>query len=244
MIKWFKFFRSKNEDPESTDRIKALERVINTKIDDPAFFLKALRHRSTLLRDDYEKHDSYERLEFLGDSVLDLIASEILFVRYPKETEGFLTKTRAKMVKGETLSRLAREMGLNELMEMGERSASAKVSKSILADAFEAIVAAIYITKGYREAYRFVEMVYDRYIDFDDFVQNDDNFKSLLLEYAQGKKLDLPKYQTVDEYGPGHSRTFEVEVYIGDERMGQGKGKSKKKAEQEAARVAIQSLGI
>ncbi len=244
MIKWFKFFKSKNEDPVSTDRIAALERVINTKIDDPSLFLKALRHRSTLLRDDYEQHDSYERLEFLGDSVLDLIAAEILFVRYPKENEGFLTKTRAKMVKGETLSRLARDLGLDQLMEMGERSASAKVSKSILADSFEAIVAAIYVTKGYAEAYRFVEDVYDRHIDLEQFVQNDDNFKSLLLEYAQGKKLDLPRYQTIDEYGPGHSRTFEVEVLIGDDVMGQGKGKSKKKAEQEAARMAIQSLGI
>ena len=244
MIKWFKFFSSKNEDPETADRIKALERVINTSIDDPSLFLKALRHRSTLLRDDYEKHDSYERLEFLGDSVLDLIAAEILFIRYPKETEGFLTKTRAKMVKGETLSKLARDMGLNELMEMGERSSSAKVSKSILADAFEAIVAALYVTKGYKEAYAFVERVYDRFIDFDAFVHNDDNYKSLLLEYAQGRKLDLPKYITVDEYGPGHSRTFEVDVFIGQERMGQGKGKSKKKAEQEAARMAVESLGI
>ena len=100
------------------------------------------------------------------------------------------------------------------------------------------------MTHGYEQAYTFVEGVYDRYIDFESFIRNDDNFKSLLLEYAQGQKMDLPKYQTIDEYGPGHNRTFEVKVFIGEDVIGYGKGKSKKKAEQEAAREALQTLGI
>ena len=201
MFSWFGFFRNKKENPTEINRINSLEEIIGAPIDDPSIFQKALRHRSTLLNDEYKQHDSYERLEFLGDSVLDLIAAEILFKRYPTEDEGFLTKTRAKMVKGETLASLSRQMGLADLMEMGERTGKSKVSKSILADAFEAIIAAVYMTQGYDHAFRFVEGVYDKYIDFDSFIRKDDNFKSLLLEYAQGQKMDLPKYQTIDEYG-------------------------------------------
>ncbi len=244
MFSWFGFFRKKKERPADPNRIHSLERIIGAPIDDPSLFQKALRHRSTLLNDEYKQHDSYERLEFLGDSVLDLISAEILFKRYPTEDEGFLTKTRAKMVKGETLATLSQQMGLADLMEMGERAGKSKVSKSILADAFEAIIAAVYLTHGYEQAFLFVEGVYDRYIDFDSFVLKDDNFKSRLLEYAQGQKMDLPKYLTIDESGPGHNRTFEVKVIIGDDVMGFGKGKSKKKAEQEAAKEALQSLGI
>lgn len=224
-------------------RLIELERIIGTTIEDPSLFQRALRHRSMLAQDQYAKYDSYERLEFLGDAVLDLIAAEILFNRYPKKDEGFLTKIRAKLVRGETLSDLSKQLGLEDLMEIGENNSVVKVSKSILADVFESVVAAIYITKGYSIAFNFVERVYTEFINFDDLVNTIDNYKSALLEYTQAERLPLPYYQLISESGPGHNRTFEVKVLIGQDELGTGVGKSKKKAEQLAAEVALQSLG-
>ncbi len=227
-----------------SNRIKALENIIGTPIEEPSLFQRALRHRSMLSLDQYAKYDSYERLEFLGDAVLDLIAAEILFNEYPQKDEGFLTKIRAKLVRGETLAMLSKNLGFEDLMEIGENNSAVKVSKSILADVFESIVAAIYITKGYSHAFAFVERVYKKHIDFDDLITTVDNYKSALLEYTQAERLPLPQYKLVNESGPGHNRTFEVKVLIGADELGTGIGKSKKKAEQLAAEVALQSLSI
>ncbi len=224
-------------------RLLELEKIIGTTIEDPSLFQRALRHRSMLSQDQYAKYDSYERLEFLGDAVLDLIAAEILFNRYPKKDEGFLTKIRAKLVRGETLADLSKHLGFEDLMEIGENNSVVKVSKSILADVFESIVAAIYITKGYTVAFSFVERVYTEFINFDDLVNTIDNYKSALLEFTQAERLPLPQYRLINESGPGHNRTFEVKVLIGEDELGTGVGKSKKKAEQLAAEVALQSLG-
>lgn len=244
MFSWFRSLRGKNSNAELSERMLTLERIIDIRIDDPSLFERALRHRSTLASEEYQKHDSYERLEFLGDAVLDLITAEILFELYPTMNEGFLTKLRAKLVRGETLTYFSKQLGFDRLMEMGERASSKAISKSILADAFEAIIAAIYITKGYKSAYKFVESVFTNHVDFDDFVNTTDNFKSALLEYAQGEKMPLPRYVLVDEFGPGHNRTFLVKVMLGSEERGEGRGKSKKKAEQQAAKKALQSFGI
>ncbi|MEX0845662.1 MAG: ribonuclease III [Balneolaceae bacterium] len=246
MPEWFRslFSQKKNSElrPELKSRIKKLERIIGFEIDDPSLFLKALRHRSTLSQDQYETYDSYERLEFLGDAVLDLIAAEILFNNYPEKDEGFLTKVRAKLVRGETLTDFSKKLGLEDLMELGERSGGSRISSSILADAFESIIAAIYITKGYRHAYKFVEKVIKKNVEITDLINTVDNYKSVLLEYAQAKKMSIPVYELVSESGPGHNRTFEVKVIISGKELGIGKGKSKKKAEQSAARKALKIL--
>lgn len=237
------FFSKKKEDaPELNERLKKLEGIIGLTIDDPSLFLRALRHRSILANEEYEIYDSYERLEFLGDAVLDLIAAEILFKKYPKKDEGFLTKIRAKLVRGETLSIFSKDLGLEKLMELGEKSANVILSKSILADVFESIIAAIYITYGYEQAYGFVNRIFDTYIDFDDLVHTVDNHKSALLEYTQAQKLPLPRYELVSEFGPGHNRTFKVKVMVGNRELGIGEGKSKKKAEQVAAELALKAL--
>jgi len=181
-------------------------------------------------------------LEFLGDAVLDLIAAEILFNQYPEKDEGFLTKVRAKLVRGETLSDFSRKLGISDLMELGERNSATKVSKSILADAFESIIAAIYITKGYDDAYQFVDRVIKENLVITELINTVDNYKSALLEYAQAEKMSIPRYELIKESGPGHNRTFEVEVLIGDEQLGTGIGKSKKKAEQKAAKEALKII--
>ncbi|WP_421774489.1 ribonuclease III [Gracilimonas sp.] len=246
MPDWFRslFTKKKKSDlsPELKSRIERLERIVGFQIDDPSLFLKALRHRSTLSQEQYETYDSYERLEFLGDAVLDLIAAEILFNQYPEKDEGFLTKVRAKLVRGETLSDFSKKLGIEDLMELGERNGSTKVSKSILADAFESIIAAIYITKGYQHAYEFVDKVIEENLIIKELINTLDNYKSALLEYAQAEKMPIPQYELINESGPGHNRTFEVKVLIGDKQLGTGIGKSKKKAEQKAAREALKSI--
>ncbi|HKK24940.1 MAG TPA: ribonuclease III [Gracilimonas sp.] len=245
MPKWFRSLFTKKEtdlSPELLGRLEKLERIVGFDIDDPSLFLKALRHRSTLSQDKYETYDSYERLEFLGDAVLDLIAAEILFNDYPEKDEGFLTKVRAKLVRGDTLSTLSTRLGLDDLMELGERNGNNGISKSILADAFESIIAAIYITKGYQDAYDFVHSVIQDHLELSKLINTTDNYKSALLELAQSRKQPIPYYELVKETGPGHNKTFEVKVMIGDKELGTGKGKSKKKAEQRAAKQALDAF--
>lgn len=245
MTSWLRSFFTKRDQPKAqdkNDRIKALERIIGFDIDDPSLFLKALRHRSTLSGDQYAKHESYERLEFLGDAVLDLITAEILFEKFPEANEGFLTKSRAKLVKGETLAKFSAKLGIDEVLELGERSDQAKIAKSILADVFESIIAAVYITKGYPSAFLFVSKVYEKQVDFNKLVTQVDNFKSALLEHTQANKMSLPYYQVVSESGPGHNKEFEIMVSVDNEDLGSGKGKSKKSAEQEAAKEALKTL--
>lgn len=254
MYRWLRsrFLRTGSNDThsknaESTgDRIRftQLEEILGFKPTDLSLYQKALRHRSTTSLDKYESYDSYERLEFLGDAVLDLISAELLFQKYPEEDEGFLTKTRAKMVRGETLSNLSKDLGIEALLEFSDTKGGVTRSKGILADIFESLVAAIYITEGYTVTYNFVQGVYDKHLNFEELAKINDNFKSTLLEFAQAQKMDLPEYRVVGEKGPGHNRTFDVEVSLGAQVYGKGTGKSKKKAEQAAARNALESLDV
>lgn len=247
MPTWLRsLFKKKDQsiDQVKNERLLQLERIIGFEIDDPSLFLRALRHRSTLANDQYSSHDSYERLEFLGDAVLDLIAAEVLFEKFPTANEGFLTKSRAKLVKGETLAKFSIKLGIEDLLELGERSDQVSISKSILADVFESIIAAIYITKGYANAFMFVSEVFEKQVDFKKLVNQVDNFKSALLEFTQAEKMSLPSYKVVTESGPGHDKIFEIMVIVDGKELGTGQGKSKKSAEQEAAKVALKTLGV
>lgn len=232
---------------ESKERLSHLEKTLGVSIPDEyqQLFQRALRHRSIVDNEQYESYETYERLEFLGDAVLDLIVTEILFEKYPKENEGFLTKLRAKIVRGDTLFEMARKLKLNEFLEIGERATGQGIefSKSVLSDVYEALVAAVYISSGYSEAHRFVSSHLDRFINFRKIVKEIDNYKSLLMEYSQSEKLKLPQYQVISEEGPGHNKTFYVAVYIENEKLGEGTGKSKKEAEQAAAQNALSALG-
>jgi len=230
--------------PEHKQRLEKLKGIINTEVDNPFLFIRALRHRSILAEDEYISTDSYERLEFLGDTVLDLIVTEIIFEKFPDENEGFLTKLRAKLVKGDVLAEYANHLNLNELLVIGERARGQGIefSKSVLADVFEALVGAIYIDQGYTRASSFVADVIDKYVDFERIIDTLDNYKSMLLEYAQAQKYEIPTYEVVSESGPGHDKTFTVRVFVDNREMGRGEGKSKKQAEQQAARVALKTF--
>lgn len=238
-------FKSEGElSAEHKKRIKKLEQIIGNSIDNPFIYIQALRHRSTLADDEFGPADSYERLEFLGDAVLDLVVTEIIFDLYPKKEEGFLTKLRAKIVKGDTLAMFSKELQLNKLLLLAERARGQGIenSKSILSDLFGAVVGAIYLDGGYKAVSEFVSEVIDKYIDFETVTTSLDNYKSLLLEFAQARQLKIPTYSVVSETGPGHDKTFEVEVYVDNKPMARGKGKSKKEAEQIAARRALEQM--
>lgn len=239
------YLRSQPEiGPEYTGRIKKLERIIDTPVNNPFLFIRALRHRSTLADENFRAQGSYERLEFLGDAVLDLIVSEIIFDRFPNENEGFLTKLRAKLVKGDTLAEFAEKLDLSGLILVGERAKGQGIefSKSALSDVFESLVGAIYIDKGYSDARNFVNKVIEEHVNFDDITQTLDNYKSLLLEYAQSKQMAIPRYEVINETGPDHNKTFEVRALVDNKECGRGEGKSKKEAEQQAARRALNYL--
>lgn len=230
--------------PEHKQRIANLEGIIGFKVDDPFLYVKALQHRSILADDNYSESDSYERLEFLGDAVLDLIITEVIFDRYPDENEGFLTKLRAKLVRGDMLAHYARKLQLNELLVIGERAQGQgiELSKSVLADVFEALVGAIYLDRDYEMAARFVEKVIGKHVEFDRLVGTMDNYKSELLELAQARQLEIPRYEVISETGPGHNKTFTVKAIVDDIDRGTGTGKSKKEAEQRAAKEALKVL--
>ncbi len=230
--------------PEHADTLAKLEEIIGTSVNNPFLFVRALRHRSTLTDNDYRHHESYERLEFLGDAVLDLIVSEIIFDHFPDEDEGFLTKLRAKLVKGDALASYARKLELSHVMLIGKRAQGQGIefSKSALADVFESLIGAIYIDKGYEDAARFIEQVFQKYVDIQEVSERLDNYKSLLLEYAQGRQLAIPRYEVISETGPGHDKTFKVKAIVDEKEMGHGKGKTKKGAEQRAAQFALKQI--
>ncbi len=234
----------KQLDSEHKKKIKAVSDLIGLPVCRPELYLKALRHRSLVAEQKLAATESYEQLEFIGDAVLDLIVSEIIFKMYPDAGEGLLTQLRSRLVKGEMLARIARNICLMEHIELGERVKNQGVeqSESVLADAFEALVGAVFQDHGYDACRVFVERLYHENVDFDELVAARDNYKSMLLEKVQAKKMPAPVYRIVKEIGPGHEKIFDVEVRVNNEVMGTGSGKNKKKAEQAAARTALNIL--
>ncbi len=202
---------------------------------------QAFRHPSALASQGLEKEDSYERLEFLGDSVLGLIVAEYLFKKYPRKDEGFLTDVRSRIVNGESLTKLAKKLDLDSLVEFERRNKSVKHS-SMYGDTVEALIAAIYLDHGFLKVRNFVlkKLIYN-HLDIDHIVQNNSNFKSLLLEWAN-KNNKVVLFTLIGEEGYGHQRTFTVEVLVEEQAIAVGKGNSKKKAEQDAAQIALKAL--
>jgi ribonuclease-3 len=225
------------------EKFKELEKIIGTQIDDRNIYVEALIHRSYL-----EENDTFtfsnERLEFLGDSVLNLIIGEYLFNKFPNEEEGFLTKVRAKMVNRNALSIVAENLNLGELLILSSNVPKSIThnSKSILSDALEALIGAVYLDKGIEICKKFIQTsILEPALKNGEHLV-DENYKSQLLEYAQANKLAIPVYQIISEEGPHHDKTFTAEVIISEKVLGEGKGKSKKEAEQNAAQVALGNI--
>ena len=223
-----------------------LERRIGYTIKHRAYFLQALTHRSYLQFAQYPNLRSNERLEFLGDSILNLIIAEYLYNEFESLPEGDLTKLRSRLVSGSALVQHAEEIELERwvLLSTSADSAVKRGSATLLADAYEALIAAIYLDGGMSAARDFIYRHIITHTRRDELMLSDKNYKSMLLEFVQSKKLTSPKYITVNEEGPNHARTFSVDVIVGGLRHGSGDGRSKKEAEQNAAREALEVLGV
>jgi ribonuclease III len=228
-------------DPASRLKIDFIEELTGFPVIEPGLYLRALRHRSRIVETNLRSNESYEQLEFLGDAVLDLIVTEIIYDRYPSQNEGFMTQMRSRIVKGETLAMISSSMKISSIIEVGDRVRDQGIesSSSVLADIFEALLGALYRDHGYVAARNFVAAQIEQYIDFDQLETEKDNFKSILLELAQSRKLPPPIYQVVNLSGPDHDRTFEIQVMLNNTPLGKGIGKNKKKAEQIAARESL-----
>jgi ribonuclease-3 len=201
---------------------------------------EAVTHRS-FLNESKEKIESNERLEFLGDSVLSLVVSTYLFIKYPDFNEGKLTNLRSLLVNTKMLADLSRELNLGEKLRLskGEEESGGRANQSILADTFEAILGAIYMDRGLAEVEKFIgSTVFPR---AEQFIEKNllKDPKSLLQESVQAKKQNSPLYKVLEEDGPAHARKFTVGVYVEDKLLGKGEGKSKQEAEEHAAEAAL-----
>ena len=227
----------------TSEKFKKLEKLIGSPINNSSYYIQALMHRSYLEQN--EEYDvSNERLEFLGDSVLSLIVAEYLFDAFPDKDEGFLTKVRAKIVNRLALAEAAEKINLVEFLLVSKNISNsfANGSKTILSDALEALIGAVYLDNGLDSAKIFIQKILIQPNLKEGLYLIDENYKSQLLEFAQANKMESPTYNVIKEEGPQHNRIFTVKVSIGNRDYGFGKGKNKKSAEQKAAREALEKL--
>lgn len=205
---------------------------------------RALTHRSALNERGSSLTESNERLEFLGDAVLELSTTRFLFDQFPAEPEGILTAYRSALVKTTSLAEVAKKLGLGEQLRMskGEEATGGRNNPSLLADTLEAVIGAIYIDSGYEAADRFL---HDHLFVTVDTMLKDRLYKdpkSELQEHAQAKGFETPLYVVVQESGPDHDKEFTVAVQVGGSTLATGKGKSKQQAQQAAAQEALKSF--
>ena len=220
------------------DKIIEFEERIGYQFDNPDLLATALTHSSYSNEKKLKKYDCNERLEFLGDAVLELTTSDFLFRRFPDVREGELTKRRASIVCGSSLAQCAENISLGEyiLMGRGEESTGGRHKENMISDVMEAVIGAIYLDGGFEKAVAFIQ----RFVlsDFEEKRLFYDS-KTLLQEYVQKEKGAVLDYVLVNEYGPDHSREFVVEARVNGNTVGKGIGKTKKGAEQQAAYEAL-----
>ncbi len=225
------------------DLTKQLENILKIKINHREFFEQAITHRSFIQVMNDSAIQSNERLEFLGDAVLNLVVADHLFITNTTVDEGDLTKMRSWLVNKNSLALFAKNIELEKFVKLSFSAAKAleSGSDSILADALEAIIGAIYLDSGHEAAKNFI--IYSILpVVVNNDVMVDKNYKSLLLEEVQSQGEEAPKYNVLEEIGPDHNKEFIVGVFVHNEMLGIGQGKSKKQAEQIAADNALKKL--
>lgn len=231
----------------SSARISKIEKLLNAleiESKDYRLFDEALTHPSYNTEHNVEDGYDYERLEFLGDSVLRVIAALYLYEKYPYYDEGRLTKIRSCIVSDKFLAVIASKLEYYKYINLGigEERDKGRTKESILACTFEAVLGAIYLSVGHDIAKSLMYRLFDNE-NIEETVHYY-NSKEVLQEYTQGINKDLPEYRIINETGPAHNKLFEVGVFYHNEELGRGKGKTKKEAEQHAARNAIEFLDI
>jgi ribonuclease-3 len=228
----------------SDQRLEKLEDKINYKFKDKNIFRQALTHRSYLNENTSEELKHNERLEFLGDAVLELVVTEYLFGNYPNP-EGEMTNWRAALVNANMLAKVAEELNLNDhmLLSRGESKDIGRARQYILANAIEAVLGAMYIDGGYDACKNFItEFIL---VELPRIIEKRlyRDAKSLFQEEAQEHVGVTPTYQVLSEWGPDHARNFRIGVFLEKEKVGEGEGPSKQEAQQNAANDALAKKG-
>lgn len=224
--------------------LRELENNLNYKFRNRALLKNALTHKSYANEKRLEASDHNERLEFLGDAVLELVVSHLLMENYSDSPEGELSKLRASLVNEKTLAKVAREHELGKYLYLGkgEEMGQGREKPSLLSDAVEAVLGAVYLDRGFGKAYRVIRRIaleLFEQVGTEGFYKD---YKTLLQEKAQTLFRTVPKYKLVEETGPDHDKTFTVNLMIKGDVLGVGKGKSKKGAEQNAAKEALGAI--
>lgn len=223
--------------------LEQVQEIIGYRFNDVSLLSLAMTHRS-YASTNVNADESNERMEFVGDSVLGLVIAHQLFADHPNWREGELTKVKALLVNETTLAEIGKEIGLNQhiFLSAEEEKSGGWERPSIVSDAVESVIAAIYFDGGFEAAKKFVlEQIYSRKAD----VRADSsqrNYKGELLELVQGRGESMPRYDVVSQSGPDHEKTFNVVVSISGRTLGSGIGSSKKEAEQKAAAEALERL--
>lgn len=224
--------------------MKLFEKRLGCKFKNPDLLRLALTHKSHANEMKLPPLQHNERLEFLGDTVLELVVSHLLMQAFEKHPEGELSKLRAAIVNEEKLAGLARRFRLGEFLYLGkgEEATGGRDKPSLLANALEAVLGALYLDRGFKKAYQIVQKHFSPLIEEVGKVGFFQDYKTRLQEMSQGRFRTTPRYKLVKAVGPDHSKTFEVHLFIHDDLFGVGEGSSKKSAEQCAAKKALEKL--
>jgi ribonuclease-3 len=229
---------------ESPNDLAELEKQFDYNFSDRNLLVGALCHRSIQNATSVSEFNSNERLEFLGDSILGMTISEYLYKQYPNQREGRLTKIKGLLVSEAVLFKVAQEINLGKflIMSKDEHKSGGRKRKAILADAYEAVLGAIYLDGGLAPVRNAVEK--HLLENHKDIISGEEfaNYKGRLLEHMQARGMGVPRYEVVEENGPEHKKTFRVAAKVKGKQMGFGVGKTKKQAEQKAAKIALGKL--
>ena len=223
-----------------------LEKKLKVKFNDPSFLKRALTHRSYLNESRQQALVSNERLEFLGDAILDFVVSEWLFNEFPKRPEGILTNLRTNLVKTETLAQAAQKFKLGEylFLSRGEKESGGQTNPSLMANTFEAVICAIFLDQGLAAAQKFIKQNLQPFLTGLIKKGQFKDAKSLLQEKIQIRADNPPLYRVLKQEGPDHNRVFTVAVFDQNQLLAKAKGKSKQKAEEAAAKLALEKIAI
>ncbi len=225
--------------------MKSVEDIFGISISNGDLFRPALTHPSYTKENDLEYDECYERLEFLGDAVLKLLVSDLLYEKYPEAAEGDMSKLRSIAVSDNILAIISHDIGLDKLIIVGSHDKKLGVQKleSVTACAFEAVLGAYYLDGKLSELTVFIKKTFEPYLCEIEKNYSQYNAKAILQEFTQGQNKTIPVYNVVNMEGPAHNRVFTVEVSYNDEVIASGCGKTKKDAEQKAAYEACKRLG-
>ncbi len=229
---------------DQLDELETFEQKLGHRFCDLHLLVRALTHPSYLNEHPEDEIGDNQRLEFLGDAVLDFITGSWVYRRYPDFDEGRMTRLRAALVRTESLAWLAREVGIGSVLRIGrgEEEAGGRERDANLCDAFEAVVGALYLDGGLEATEAFIEPLIAPVAERILTAEADMDAKSRLQEWSQAEKEITPHYRIVAEEGPDHAKTFVAEVRLGRKTVGRGTGRSKQAAEQAAAQAALETL--